>query len=390
MKRLAPFFMTTTLFALPVHNACADDTIKLNQIQLVGTHNSYRAAMSPVTMAWLRKVAPEAAITLDYHHEPLAAQLDHGVRQIELDLYADTQGGRYAHPKGPAWQKAAGLTPDPETSSPDIMQGTDFKVMHIVDIDQRSTCQPLRACLEIIRDWSDRHPNHVPIFVDLETKQAAPPGKVPFTAPEIFTPATYDKLDAELLSVFGRHRILAPDDVRGDAPSLDEAIRTRGWPGLDHARGKIVFLFERPHDTARYLVGHPALEGRLIFPNGKPGEPECAFTEINEGFVGKKIADFEPVDNVRAAHIIPPLVREGYLIRTRADGDTLEARRNDLERRRVALESGAQLVSTDYPLHEPAPWHDYVVTFPHGATIRCNPVNAPEHCAASQLEPVRR
>lgn len=390
MKRLAHFSLAAALCAFSVHSVRAEDTVRLNQIQLIGTHNSYRAAMAPATMAWLKKVAPDAAITLDYRHEPLEAQLDHGVRQIELDLYADTAGGRYAHPKGPEWQRAAGLVPEPDPVSADIMQGNDFKVMHIVDIDQRSTCQPLRACLEIVKRWSDSHPGHVPIFIDLETKQAAPPGKVPFTAPEMFTPATYDRLDAELLSVFGRDRILTPDDVRGNSPSLNEAIRSRGWPALDHTRGKVVFLFERPHDTARYLTGHPALRGRLIFPNGKAGEPECAFTEINEGFVGKKIADFEPVDNQKAARIIPALVRDGYLVRTRADGDTLEPRKNDLERRKVALESGAQLVSTDYPLHEPAPWHGYRVSFPDNAAIRCNPVNAPRSCVSSTLEPSAR
>lgn len=383
---LAPALCSPPTWAAP-----ADEAVGINQIQIIGTHNSYRSAMDPATMSWLKKVAPDAARSLDYHHEPLAAQLDHGIRQIELDLYADMKGGRYAHPKGPDWLRASGLAPQPDPVSPDVMNGRDFKVMHIVDIDQRSTCQPLRSCLDIVRRWSDSHPGHLPIFIDLETKQSAPPsGKVPFTAPEIFTPATYDALDAELIAVFGRERILTPDDVRGAAPSLNAAIRDHGWPSLAKARGKIVFLFERPHDTARYLVGHPALKGRIVFPNGKPGDPECAFTEVNEGFVGKKVGEFEPVDNEKAARVIPKLVREGYLIRTRSDGDTLEARQNDLSRRKVAFDSGAQLISTDYPRAEPAPWHDFVVTFPNGALTRCNPVNAPASCRDALLEPATR
>jgi len=397
MKRFSLFLAASALTVLSSSGhaqnapgavpASPDEAVHLNEIQVIGTHNSYRAAMSPVTMQWLSKVAPDAAITLDYQHAPLAVQLDHGIRQIELDLYADMKGGRYAHPKGPDWLRKAGLTPEADPVDPAIMQGNDFKVMHIVDIDQRSTCQPLKACLGIIRTWSDAHPGHLPIFVDLETKQSAPPGKVPFTQPEIFTPSTYDRLDAELLEVFGRDRILAPDDVRGDAPDLNTAIRSKGWPSLAKARGKIVFVFERPHDTARYLVGHPALKGRLIFPNGRPGEPTCAFTEINEGFVGKKVGEFETVDNAKAAKIVPDLVRQGYLIRTRADGDTLEARHNDLARRQTALGDGAQLISTDYPLYAPARWNGYSVSFPGGAMMRCNPVNAPAACRDSALEP---
>ena len=46
---------------------------------------------------------------------------------------------------------------------------------------------------------------------------------------------------------------------------------------------------------------------------------------------------------------IAALVRDGYIVRTRADADTFEARTNSTERRDRALGSGAQYVSTDYP-----------------------------------------
>ena len=42
-------------------------------------------------------------------------------------------------------------------------------------------------------------------------------------------------------------------------------------------------------------------------------------------------------------------MRRGYVVRTRADADTREARANDPGRARAALASGAQWVSTDYP-----------------------------------------
>lgn len=365
-----------------------DAQIHVNQIQVIGTHNSYRRDISPVTLRWLTGLSPQAAIALDYHHDTLTAQLDHGVRQLEIDIYADTQGGRYAHPKGPEWERKAGLTPQADPTPPQAMQGTDFKVMHIVDIDQRSSCQPFRACLEQIRAWSDAHPGHVPVFIDLETKQDIPfgGGKLPFTAPEVFTPATYDRLDAELLSVLGRDRIITPDDVRGSATTLDEGVRTHGWPDLAHARGKIVFLFDRPHDTARYTQDHPALRNRVVFTNARPGDPDCGFTEVNEGFIGAKGNGSEAVNNKAASIVIPDLVRRGYLVRTRSDANTIEARQNDLERRDVALASGAQLVSTDYPGFEPAPWHNYAVSFGEGLVARCNPVNAPASCRSNALE----
>lgn len=383
-----PLTLLATLLGA-AHAGTMDDTVQLNQIQVIGTHNSYRRDISPATLKWLTKLSPQAAIALDYRHDTLSAQLDHGVRQLEIDIYADSEGGRYAHPKGPEWERKAGLTPDRDPTPPQAMQGTDFKVMHIVDIDQRSNCQPLRVCLAEIKAWSDAHPNHVPVFIDLETKQDIPfgGGKLDFTQPEVFTPATYDRLDAELVSVFGRNGIVTPDQVRGSAETLDKAVHLHGWPSLSQTRGKIVFLFDRPHDTARYTQGHPALRDRIVFTNAKPGDPDCAFTEVNEGFIGAKGNGSEAVDNAAAARIIPDLVKQGYLVRTRADANTIEARQNDLKRRNVAFSSGAHLISTDYPGFEPAPWHDYAVSFGPGLVARCNPVNAPASCRSNALEP---
>ncbi|MBO1326668.1 phosphatidylinositol-specific phospholipase C1-like protein [Acetobacter sp. TBRC 12305] len=363
----------------------ADEPVKMNQIQVIGTHNSYRRSIAPSTLAWLESQSPQMAQALDYRHGPLPAQLDGGMRQLEIDIYADSTGRHYANPRGAEWQKKAGLTPDKDQSDVTDTQGTDFKVMHIVDIDQRSSCEPLRNCLAIIKTWSDAHPNHLPLYIDIETKQDVPLKNGAFTKPEQFTPATYDRLDAELLSVFGRERILTPDDVRGPYKTLNEAIRTRGWPTLAYGRGKVVFTFDRPHDTARYLVGHPALRGRVVFTNGRPGDPDAAYTEANEGFVGQAGNGSAEVDNATALQQIQDLVEKGYLVRTRSDANTVEARQNDTTRRDVAFQSGAQIISTDYPSFEPAPWHNFTVSFPGGAIARCNPVNAPASCSTADI-----
>ncbi|QEH96474.1 phosphatidylinositol-specific phospholipase C1-like protein [Gluconobacter thailandicus] len=353
--------------------------LRLNQVQIIGTHNSYRTDISPATLKWLQAVSPQAAEALDYKHTTLDRQLDGGVRQLEIDIYADTQGGQYRHPKGPEWERKGGVTPDADPASAAAMQGTDFKVMHIVDIDQHSNCEPFSKCLQIIRKWSDDHPDHFPVFIDVETKQDIPfkSDKLTFTVPETFTPETYDRLDKEITDIIGREHLLLPDDVRGAAPSVNEAIRTKGWPTLASVRGKIIFVLDRPQDTARYVLNHPGLKGRVLFTNGRPGDPDAAYTEVNEGFAGQEGASF---DNAEAGRKIPELVRQGYLVRTRADANTIEARQNDLSRREVSFKSGAQIISTDYPGLEPAPWHDYKVQFANQAVARCNPVNAPKDC----------
>jgi hypothetical protein len=67
-------------------------------------------------------------------------------------------------------------------------------------------------------------------------------------------------------------------------------------------------------------------------------------------------------------------VREGYLVRTRADADTREARAEDTSRRQLAFDSGAQFISTDYYEPDPRFGGHYQVIFPDGRYVRENPL----------------
>ena len=343
-----------------------DATLKINQIQVIGTHNSYHAGIAPSeAKLWQAKYA-DAYKGLDYQHQPLAQQFDSGVRQIELDIYADTKGGLYAHPSGPANVAAAGLPADPPFDPEGIMNKPGFKVMHVQDVDYRSTCQPFTACLQQVRAWSKAHPHHVPIFILVETKQGKPRSGLHMTEPEPFTSAVFDALDAEIRSVFPLEEIITPDDVRGRYETLNEAVLARNWPTLASARGKVIFLMDQKSVGPVYLEGHPSLRGRLIFTNSEPGSPDAAFIERNDG----------------TAEEITKLVGEGYLIRTRTDADTKEARANDTSKRDAMIASGAQILSTDYPVNEPARWEGhFVVKFPDNQEARCNPVNSGPRCA---------
>jgi hypothetical protein len=346
-----------------------ESAIRLNEIQVIGTHNSYHAGISPNEAKLWQAKDPTSYAGLDYHHPALATQLTAGVRQLELDIFADTKGGLYAHPAGPRLAAKAGLTADPEFDPGHIMDRPGFKVMHVQDLDYRSVCQPLVACLQEIRTWSQAHPNHVPVFILLETKQKPLQLGFPSPQPEQFTPAVFDALDAEILSVFPRREIVTPDEVRGQHATLVAAIRDRGWPTLDASRGKVVFLMDQRSMGAIYLDGHPSLAGRVLFTNAEPGSPDAAFTEQNES----------PPEQITA------LVHEGYLIRTRTDENTTEARNNDTRRRDAVIPSGAQILSTDYPASEPAA-SGFVVELPGKVVARCNPVLRPEGCPNTLLE----
>jgi hypothetical protein len=350
--------------------AAQDKIVRVNQIQVIGSHNSYHAGFAPSERKYLEMKNPKTLRALDYSHAPLPDQLNGGVRQIEIDVFADAKGGRYAHlPIDDATVKA-GLPADPNFDPDHEMDKPGFKVMHVQGMDERSTCHTFVKCLTVVRDWSKGHPQHLPIFILVETKEDGGKQKPNAIATEPFTPQVFDALDAEIRSVFQPEEMLTPDEVRGSAATLQDAIRKDGWPTLEKARGRVIFLMDQRKAETIYTEGHPSLKGRLLFTNAEPGKPDAAFTEQNDG----------------SKETIDALVKQGYLVRTRTDEGTEQARTNDTRRRDLALSTGAQMISTDYPPLEPSQWTPFVVKFPDGLVARCNPVNKPEGCVDRLLE----
>ncbi|MGI4756440.1 MAG: phosphatidylinositol-specific phospholipase C1-like protein [Janthinobacterium lividum] len=352
-------------------SAAQDNTVRLNQIQVIGTHNSYNNGFAPSEAKWLQAKNPKAFDSLEYSHKPLPAQFDSGVRQIEIDIASDPQGGRYAHPRIVELVQEANLPADPDFDPQHLMDKPGLKVLHVVDINQRSSCQPLVACLQQVRDWSNAHPKHVPIFVLLENKSGATKNIDNAVEAPQFTAADFDELDREIRTVFQPGEMIVPDEVRGTYPTLEAGVLAGNWPTLAASRGKVVFLMDQRKSSPIYAAGHPSLKGRVLFTNAVPGEPEAAFTEQNDG----------------SPAAIDALVKRGYLVRARTDAETVAARSGDTHRRDDLLHSGAQFLSTDYPASEPSKWTGYSVALPGGLVARCNPVNAPKGCVDAAIEP---
>jgi Phosphoinositide phospholipase C, Ca2+-dependent len=291
----APASPTTTVPAYRL-----DDTLRLDQVQVLGSHNSYHGRPYPQVLAALYKSTPALARTLDYAHAPLPKQFDIGVRQIELDVWNDPRGGKYARPSFPI-QEGVHIPNNP------VMNEPGYKIIHQSDLDTNSTCLTFVLCLRLVRTWSDSHPGHVPIDVHIEMKD------------DKATEPMFQELEHEILSAFDRTQIITPDEVRANAPTLGEAVRTRGWPTLGTVRGKVYFTLDNEGDfRAAYLVGHPSLRGRLIFTPSAPGQDDAAFAKLND-----PVGDAAKIKAALAAHMI---------VRTRADADTVEARANNRTR----------------------------------------------------------
>lgn len=312
------------------------ESLRLNHLQVIGTHNSYHIRPPDEIMRSLAMLTDEVA-AWDYTHAPLDVQLDRGVRSFELDLHIFEEG---------------------------------FEVMHVPVVDAGSTCPFFSDCLQVVRAWSDRHPGHIPISFLLEFKE-----EETFLAgrPVLKRDAAMlERLEAEILQVFPRKRIITPDDVRGEHPTLMEAVKKQGWPTLDAVRGKVFFIVhDRGSLRASYTEGRDSLQGRLMFVNSSEGRNDLAFIVLDHP------------GNER----IPVLARKGVMIRTRTDAGLREAREGDTRRRDVAMAGAAHILSTNYPPGQAHPQTGYQVSFGEGMAARCNPLTAPPHCA-DPLEPL--
>lgn len=337
----------------------------MNDIQVIGSHNSFKTRIPAAVMAKIREADPKSADGLDYYHVPLSKQFDAGVRQIELDVFADPEGGRYADPKGEALAHAAGERTGFDRAA---MLKPGFKVFHIPDIDYLSSCPTLVGCLREIDRWSRAHPNHLPIMVTINAADT-PSGRPGIASPlSLADKPLLDALDEEIRSVLPGKRLITPDEVRGSAPTLREAVRSRGWPSLSAARGRIFILLDvRAAVSDIYRAGHPSLAGRAMFGWYPDDQPEAAIQIVQDPLVdGEKIRRW---------------VREGVIVRTRTDANTVEARAHDYAKARAAMASGAQAVSTDYYPGAPDPLHlGFTVTLPEGAMARCSPARIMAKC----------
>jgi uncharacterized protein len=359
----------TRVDSRPAPDAVLRHCLRLNQIQVLGTHNSYKQAIAPQLLAALRAFDPDLAASLEYDHPPLDHQLSaQGIRQIELDVFADPDGGTYA---GRVGLDLVGLPNDPP---PEILE-PGFKVLHVQDLDFESSCLTFVECLRQVRAWSRANDGHLPIAVLVELKDAPIPDPgFGFVVPPPIGAAELDALDAEIRSVFDDDDVITPDDVRGDHATLEAAVLDGGWPTLAQAQGKVLFLMDNGGaHRATYREGRPSLEGRMLFTNSEPGSADAAFVKVNS-----------PVGNEAR---IQELVAAGYVVRTRADTPTVQARTGDTTQRDAALRSSAQWVSTDYPVPGSSPFSDYFATIPDGSPARCNPVNTGPRCRNEALEP---
>jgi hypothetical protein len=329
--------------------------LKINQLQYLGSHNSYKIKTDQEILDFLLDIAhllpaEYNPIEMDYTHVPLQEQLtEYGVRQFEIDLFLDQNGGLLYNRKGNAFfdkEEASGI---PELLEPGI------KVLHIADIDFNSHQLNFIDNLREFKTWSDNYPEHIPIFILLELSEKTINNALPnvgFVIPESWSSlAALQSIETEILSIFDRSELITPDDIRANYTTLNEAVLAHNWPSIDESRGKVMFLLNNANLNSIYTSNAPNLENRLMFTNSTAGSADAAFLTEN-------VNNFQEINSLSEA---------GYMLRTRVDVGTYQARNNDYSSWIQAIQSGAHFLSTDYYKADEragdGTWSNYEVAF---------------------------
>lgn len=323
------------LFTLRVFSQYNDST-RLNEIRILASHNSYKKYPNPKVLRFLSRFKKQLGpsndpIQLDYGHLPLSRQFDeYGVRGIEIDINYDPKGGLYSKRKLNLF--IPGIR---QRIKDERMEEPGFIVLHIADVDYETNYLTLKDVLIELKKWSNNHPDHSPLFVNIEAKGNNPGDeskflrKLGFRKAIPFDSLAYEKLDEEIFSVLSTENIFSPRDLKGTYSSIHNRLQKENWPFLQECLGKIIFILE---GSNKHLYRQNNFV-RPMFVYGNPNDVNTAFVLQNDP-IGKELEILE--------------MTKKFIVRTRSDAGTIEARKNDYTRFHSAWKSGAQIISTDY------------------------------------------
>lgn len=281
-----------------------EDGVKLNELAVIGTHNSYQL-LTNTPKRLLKKIIKVLSFGLDtdkteFEMDTLTVQLEHGVRKFELDLQTVDKDG-------------------------DI----SFIVTHDPITDSVTSCYNLEKTLEEISLWSDNNPGHLPVYLLIEPKADLT------TVKNIknFNIAYALELDKLIKEALG-DRLLTPAQALGNFESFIEMRTADSWPTLKECAGKIIVLFHPNAITQEYINTDSTIKTQAMFPvlgMGSADETYASFILNN--------------DANNAAQQSNTVKEKKLMVRTRAD----EYPHFSDDRYAQANASGAQIVTTDYP-----------------------------------------
>ncbi len=302
-----------------------DAGIKFNEMRYVATHNSYQTESVDELKQLYRKLSDltfglVAGNTADFISPTLTEQLNSGIYSLELDIEVLDRDG-------------------------DI----SFTCMHAPQIQMTTSCYDFSLAMKEIAMWSDNNPNHLPITIIIEPK-------------EIFLPMENMKaLNLDYAKVFDSmlrdtlgDKLFTPADMLRDYENFGEMRAADDWCEVKDMLGKVLILMHDCATTDDYIKLDRSLKTQAMFPM-------LEARDMNESYASFLLIN----DPVRDFTDIEEALENNFVVRTRADKFTGVTE----ERREKAFASGAQIISTDYPVKDGLTADDYVVCFPDMKTV---------------------
>lgn len=275
-----------------------DATLKLNEVQFLASHNSYKKMGSGIGKFFVGLGDSFAeARALQYSYHPLTYQLEQGIRSFELDVR---------------------------------LRQNKFELTHVPLVDNSSTAVNFFLALEEIRLYSEHNPNHLPLLILLEFKtdwMMLDPFLQNITEEELVI------FDAMLEEVFGDD-LFTPRDMLETDTTLRETITTTGWPTIQNLLGKVLFIM---HPSETFVPMYYQMDDTLSTQNMFLGANMDTYQEPYASFI---------VHNDPNFYDIRPLVAENFIVRTRLDA-SLQLHESEWEN---GIRSGAQILSSDFTI----------------------------------------
>lgn len=312
----------SALAGFDVQKAYADG-VKFNEVAYIATHNSYQLESVSAYQKIYRDIETVSFGLFNgdaplYCSDTLTEQFNIGVRSIELDIETVVDG-----------------------------DSVSFVCSHSPLLDMTSSCYDFSLALEEIKMWSDANPDHLPITIIIEPKEIF----IPDDGMKFLNIEYLNKFDELLRDVLG-DKLITPAEMMGEHVSLKEMREADDWMTLEDAAGGVAVLLHDTIVTDKYIEQDETIKTQAMFPM-------LRYKDRDKSYASFLIAN-EPEEVAEYSHEL--VYEKNIIVRTMVDtfGSYNE------EDRRGALESGVQILSTDYPPKTDMTGVDYYVDFEPG------------------------
>jgi hypothetical protein len=271
------------------------DDLRLNQIQMLATHNSYKKTGVPLGRLFvgLGENFNEAR-ALKYGYKTITEQLQLGIRSMEFDVR---------------------------------LRKTQFEINHVPLVDNSSVAPNFELALKEIKMYSENHSNHIPIIIIIELKDD---WMILDHALQKIEPRHLLILNDLIKDTLGDH-LFQPNDMIEPNLSLKESIDLNGWPKLNTLLGKVL------------VVLHPGSFTNMYHQTDESLESLSMFIGLYSNQIDRDYASFV-IHNTPNVEQIQQMINQNLIVRTRIDSELVFTESRFLE----AIISGAQILSTDF------------------------------------------